>query len=114
MISLLLSLCLLTPETLGEALIAVGAFDERLDLRLEPPPAPPRRGSRLMIGLGLGLAVLGLAGLSFSQGCETQAADGRCLAPTRSQPLFPALVVLGLAGSITGSYWFLKESYEQP
>lgn len=94
--------------SLGDALRDIGAFDasETVDPRLVPPPAPDIVWPQVLIGSGAALAIAGAIGMVASPTCATRDAAERCVDPRGSAPLWPALVVLGLGATVTGSYWY--------
>lgn len=95
------------PATLGDRLRAIEAFeDDTVDPRMIPPPPPSHIWPEIIIGSGAALIVAGLIGVVVSPTCATRAGDGRCLDARGSAPIFPALVVLGLGATVSGSYWY--------
>ena len=105
--STLLALALAAPATLGDALRDVGAFEVR-DHLLDAPPPPPRLGARVVIGLGGAMVAAGLVGGLVATGCATRDSAGRCRDAGGSLDVFPLLVVVGLATTTVGSYWFRR------
>lgn len=119
------------PRTLGEALRAIGAFDAPAasvepaapldpaaladparfdpalasDPRLAPPPPSETVWPRVLIVTGIALVVAGITGMVASPGCATRDGADRCLDAQGSDPLWPALVVIGLGATVTGNYW---------
>jgi hypothetical protein len=113
LIRALLALLLAAPPTLGDALRAVGAFaPERVtvDTSLTPPPPPPRTGAKVLIGTGAAMFVAGLAGTIGTPHCATRDADQRCTDYRGAYPVFPALVVAGVAAAIAGSAWYRRDA----
>jgi len=93
--------------TLGDRLRAIDAFeDPAVDPRLVPPPPPTHVWPEILAGSGAALIVTGLVGMLASPTCATRAGDGRCLDARGSAPVWPALVVVGLGGTVTASYWY--------
>ena len=79
---------------------------------LVPPPAEPKIGPKIVIGLGAVMVLTGIAGMSFSGGCRTRSADSRCVDPRGAHPAFPSLTVLGVGAMVTGGYWYRQTSVE--
>ncbi len=104
----LLLVLLAAPPTLGDGLRAVGAFDPLIDTTLEAPPPPARTIPKLVMGAGGGMVVAGLLGMLLSPTCGTHDAQGRCIDARGSHPVFPVLIVTGLATATVGSYWFRR------
>ncbi|MEE2789818.1 MAG: hypothetical protein VX589_20925 [Myxococcota bacterium] len=73
---------------------------------LLPPPPATKLGPKIVIGLGAALVITGIVGMSFSGGCQTHSADGRCLDPRGTHPAFPSMTVLGVGAMVTGGYWY--------
>lgn len=95
------------PRSLGDHLRAIGAFDDpRIDPRLLPPPPPEHIWPELVAGAGAALIVAGVVGMLQSPTCVTRAGDGRCVDRRGSAPIWPALVVVGLGATVSGSYWY--------
>lgn len=97
-----------TPPSLGDGLRAIDAFAETpvIDPRLIPPPPPTHVWPEIIAGSGGALVVAGVLGMLLSPGCPTRDGAERCVDARGSAPLWPALVVLGLGATITGSYWY--------
>ena len=108
MIGLALCLLLAAPPTLGDALRAVGAFDQ-IDHTLIPPPPPAQLGAKTLVATGALLVVSGLIGMVFSPHCATKNALGECVDARGSDPIYPSLVVLGLGTTISGSFWLRQD-----
>ncbi len=96
------------PPTLGDTLRDLGAFDEMaaVDPLLVPPPPPDHVWPELIIGAGAALIVGGVIGMLASPTCTTRDAAERCVDPQGSAPLWPALIVIGVGATISGSYWY--------
>ncbi len=95
------------PDSLGDRLRAIGAFEDvAIDPRLIPPPPPDHVWPELLIGTGAALVIAGLVGTVVSPTCITRAGDGRCIDARGSAAVWPALVVVGLGATVTGSYWY--------
>ena len=54
------------------------------------------------------MVVAGLLGMLLSPTCATRDAQRRCVDARGSHPVFPVLVVTGLATATVGSYWFRR------
>jgi hypothetical protein len=76
------------------------------DAELIAPPPPPRTGARLVIAAGAAMMVAGLLGMLVTPGCATRDHRGRCVDRPGSDDIYPALIVLGLGTTATGSYWY--------
>lgn len=96
------------PPSLGDALRDIGALDEvdAVDPLLVPPPPPAHIWPELVVGAGAALVVGGIVGMLASPTCATRDGAERCVDPRGSAPLWPALVVIGLGATISGSYWY--------
>ncbi|MCA9538032.1 MAG: hypothetical protein KC620_04055 [Myxococcales bacterium] len=107
-----LSLVLLAPPTLGDALRAIGAVPGPavVEVDLSPAPAPPRTAARWTIAAGAALIASGLLGMLLSPECATRDASGRCVDPKGSAAVFPAMVVLGFGATVTGAWWYRRDS----
>ncbi len=103
--TVLLTLALLAPPTLGDGLRSVGAFPPAVEEVYAATPPPPRLLPKLVIAGGAALVVAGLLGALLSPGCVTTDAQGRCVDARGSHPAFPVLVVGGLVTATVGSYW---------
>ena len=76
-----------------------------LDPRFEPPPIPHRIGPKLVIAAGLLALSAGVIGMAWAEDCRSRDAQSRCTDPYGGSTVFPSLAVVGLATTITGSYW---------
>ncbi|MCB9552054.1 MAG: hypothetical protein H6705_09250 [Myxococcales bacterium] len=75
------------------------------DPRLAPPPPAETVWPRVVIVTGIALVVAGITGMVASPGCATRDGADRCLDAQGSDPVWPALVVIGLGATVTGNYW---------
>ena len=80
----------------------------QLDPRFTAPPPPNRTGPKLLIAAGAALIVAGVTGLAFKPDCRTYDERRRCVDPYAGETVFPAMIVLGLGTTITGSYWYRR------
>ena len=97
------------PLSLGRALANVEARPEGLDLSLVPPPPPANLGARTLVMSGVILVAVGIAGMFVSPHCDVRRPEGGCLVAQGTDPLFPALLVLGLGVTTTGAYWMRRD-----
>lgn len=102
-----------TPATasLGADLRAIGAFADLPDVvdpRLVPPPPVDTLWPRVLVGSGAAMVAIGALGMLISPGCVTRDRADRCLDPRGSHPAWPAMIVVGLGGTVTGSYWYRR------
>ena len=102
MLSLALASPVLTPQT--QPVPKSALLGEMAPVR--PEPKSERTWTPLaIIGTGLALIAGGLLGMKLQTGCQTRDAGFRCTDPRGGSPIFPSVVVLGLALTITGEHW---------